>query len=100
MGVRWNLEPDQWTHLVYTINQEEFKIYQNGVLYDTSQLNDNGDSYYMNSGQTSGTIKLSQNGAFGRMNHSAWDAIDGYLDDIGIWNRVLTDCEVEWLYEN
>jgi hypothetical protein len=54
----------------------------------------------MNSGQTSGTIKLAQNGAFGRMNHSSWDAIDGFLDDIGIWNRVLTDCEVEWLYEN
>lgn len=101
MGVMWNLEPDQWTHLVYTIDQEEFKIYQNGVLYNTSQLyKDTDETYYMNSGQTSGTIKLAQNGAFGRMNHSAWDAIDGYLDDIGIWNRVLTDCEVEWLYEN
>jgi hypothetical protein len=54
----------------------------------------------MNAGQTSGTIKLAQDGAFGRMNHSAWDAIDGYIDDIGIWNRVLSDCEVKWLYEN
>ena len=52
MGVRWNLEPDQWTHLVYTINQEEFKIYQNGVLYNTSQLyKDTDHTYYMNSGQ-------------------------------------------------
>ena len=93
MGVGWNLEPNQWTHLVYTINQQEFKIYQNGELI-TSPEN------YLNSGQTSGTIKLAQDGAFGRMNHSAWDAIDGYLDDIGIWNRVLTECEVEWLYEN
>ena len=101
MGVRWNLEPNQWTHLVYTIDENEFKIYQNGVLYNTNQLyNDTDQTYYMNSGQTSGTIKLAQNGAFGRMNHSSWDAIDGYLDDIGIWNRVLTECEVEWLYEN
>ena len=101
MGVKWNLEPNQWTHLVYTINENEFKIYQNGVLYDTNQLYNNTDqTYYTNEGQTSGTIKLAQDGAFGRMNHSAWDAIDGYLDDIGIWNRVLSDCEVKWLYEN
>ena len=93
MGVDWDLEPDQWTHLVYTINQQEFKIYQNGELIVSPEN-------YMNSGQTSGTIRLAQDGAFGRMNHSAWDAIDGYLDDIGIWNRVLTECEVEWLYEN
>ena len=95
MGVKWNLEPNQWTHLVYTIDENEFKIYQNGELYDNTD-----QTYYMNAGQTSGTIKLAQDGAFGRMNHSAWDAIDGYIDDIGIWNRVLSDCEVKWLYEN
>jgi len=83
MGVRWDLEPNQWTHLVYTIDQNQFKIYQNGQLLESSD-------YYLNSGQTSGTIKLAQDGAFGRMNHSAYDAIDGYLDDIGIWNRVLS----------
>lgn len=92
MGVRWDLKPEEeWTHLVYTIDQSSYKIYQNGELLT-------GDFYNEFGGQTSGTIKLAQNGAFGRMNHSAWDAIDGYLDDIGIWNRVLDENEIQNLY--
>jgi hypothetical protein len=32
------------------------------------------------------------------MNHPAWDAFNGKLDDIGIWNRALTAAEIQTLY--
>jgi hypothetical protein len=32
------------------------------------------------------------------MNHPAWDAFNGTLDDIGVWNRALTQQEVQALF--
>jgi hypothetical protein len=44
---------------------------------------------------------LSLNGdmCMGRMNHPSYDAHEGKLDDIGIWNRALTQQEVTALYQ-
>jgi hypothetical protein len=35
----------------------------------------------------------------GRMNHPSYDAHEGKLDDIGIWNRALTQQEITALYQ-
>ncbi len=73
-----------WTHLVYTNDGTTGKFYQDGVLKGTVS--------------STGNPILSGNAAFGRMNHPANDAFNGKLDDIGIWNRALTSCEVQQLY--
>lgn len=73
-----------WTHLVYTNDGSIAKFYQDGILF--------------NSIASIGNPILSGNAAFGRMNHSAWDAFNGKIDDIGIWNRALTEQEITNLY--
>ncbi len=73
-----------WTHLVYTNDGLFGRFYQDGVLINTIA--------------SSGNPILSGNAAFGRMNHPANDAFNGKLDDIGLWNRALSSCEVHQLY--
>ena len=73
-----------WSHYVYTNDGTFQKLYQNGVLINT--YNSPGNSI------------LNGDVAFGRMNHPAYDGIDGKLDDIGIWNRALTQQEITDLY--
>jgi gliding motility-associated-like protein len=73
-----------WSHLVYTNNGNQGKFYKDGVLITT--VNSTGNPI------------LASSAAFGRMNHPAYDAYNGNLDDIGIWNRALSDCEVAALY--
>ena len=86
MNLNWTFEDKKWTHLVYTIDANNYKLYQNGDLIGT--------------GVTSGTISLATEVSFGRMNHPANDAINGYLDDIGVWSKALTQQEVSTLYQD
>ena len=80
------LNDNQWYNIVYTHNGTVAKFYVNGFLVNTANR--------------SGIVHLNGNVAFGRMNHSAWDAFNGKLDDIGIWNRVLTQSEISNLYND
>jgi len=61
-------------------------FYQDGVLIKT--ISSSGDPI------------LAGNLAIGRMNHPAYDAFNGKIDDFGIWNRALTPCEVAGLYQS
>jgi hypothetical protein len=79
--------PLVWTHLVYINDGITCKFYQDGKLLGTSS---NG----------TGNPILAKNLTIGRMNHPAFDAFNGNLDDIGIWNRALSADEVKYLYEN
>ena len=80
------LNDNQWYHIVYTHNGTVAKFYVNGLLVNTANR--------------SGIVHLNGNVAFGRMNHSAWDAFNGKLDDIGIWNRILTQSDISNLYND
>lgn len=73
-----------WTHLVYTNDGSFGRFYQDGVL--------------INKVSSIGLPILCTNLAIGRMNHSAWDAFNGTIDDMCIWNRALTPCEISKLY--
>lgn len=73
-----------WTNLVYTNDGSFGKVYQDGVLIKTIT--------------SSGNPILSGNVSFGRMNHPSYDAFNGKLDDIGIWNRALSNSEVTQIY--
>ena len=75
-----------WTHLVYTNDGLNAKFYQDGLLINTIA--------------SSGNPILASNASFGRMNHPAYDAFNGKLDEIGIWNRALSQSEVIQLYNS
>jgi hypothetical protein len=71
---------NQWVHIAFTCDGTSAKCYQDGVLINTFL--------------STGNAILAGNAAFGRMNHPAFDAFNGKLDDIGIWNRALTQQEI------
>ena len=75
---------NNWFQMTYTNDGTNAKLYQNGILVNTVTV--------------TGLPILSSNFAIGRMNHPAYDAHQGKIDDIGIWNRALTQCEVQQLY--
>ena len=75
-----------WSHIGVTISGNLGKLYQDGQLISDFACN--------------GQITLAGNANFGRMTNPAYDALNGKLDDIGIWNRALTDCEIKDLYNS
>ena len=79
---------NQWTNMIYTNDGITAKIYQDGILICQVQNPVNAN------------IILASNIAIGRMNHPAWDAFEGKIDDFGIWNRALTTNEVQTLYDS
>ncbi|MEN9332549.1 MAG: hypothetical protein RLZZ94_1639 [Bacteroidota bacterium] len=73
-----------WLQVIYTNDGVVGKFYYNGVL--------------INSVASNGNPILANNLAIGRMNHPAYDAFNGNIDDMGIWNRALTQQEITALY--
>jgi len=76
---------NEWVHYVYTVGNGEAKFYINGQLAYTQTINIS-------------PIKLGNKVAFGRMNHPLYDAFNGILDDIAVYNRVITQSEVNYYY--
>jgi hypothetical protein len=76
---------NNWYQITYTNDGTVAKLYQNGNLVLASNV--------------SGNPILSSDFAIGRMNHPAFDAHEGKIDDIGIWNRALTEAEITSLYQ-
>ncbi len=74
-----------WKHFVFVSNSAQgISIYVNGVLAGT--------------GTVAGTICTSTNALYFGASNGSSRFFKGRLDDIGIWNRVLTDCEISKLY--
>ena len=77
---------NNWHHITWTVDIENTMLYVNGEK--------------VNSIDSKGIPSLSNEVAFGMMNHPSWDSFNGKLDDIGIWNRVLNEDEITYLFEN
>jgi Concanavalin A-like lectin/glucanases superfamily len=77
----------KWTHCVYTIDNSIAKFYQDGILLNT----------FITVG---GKPNLAPNLSIGRVNYPSYDAFYGKLDDLGIWNRVLSSDEVKYLFQH
>lgn len=75
-----------WYNIVYTNDGTTGKFYKDGMLISSIPSN--------------GNPTLAGNAAFGRMNHGGFDAFNGKLDDIGVWNRALTQQEITNLYNS
>ena len=76
---------NQWANITFSIDNTIAKLYYNGILADSQIVN-------------GGSINLNSIMCVGRMNHPAYDAHEGDIDDIGIWNRALSPQEIQALY--
>jgi hypothetical protein len=84
-----NVNSTGWIHIVaqYSSGSNNAKIFINGVLTTQSTLNINGAV-----ANTSFVI--------GRLNGPLPGYYSGQIDDIGIWNRALTDQEITALFNS
>ena len=81
-------ESDTWYHVVHNFNSDGGStIYVDGQEVITTA----------NSGKT---LPLSGDFALGRMNHPAYDAFNGKLDDVKMYNYALSQSEVNALFDN
>ena len=80
------LNDSTWYNLIVTYSADTVKTYVNGVL---------GKSVYLSFNT------IGQNNFFGKSNHSVYPSyVNGLIDDIGIWNRALTQQEITGLYNS
>lgn len=84
-----NLSVNTWYHLALTYNStDKLKLYVNGVNGE-----ENNTDYQWSSG-TGNYFTL------GRRAGAASAYFNGVIDEVGIWNRALTQAEVSTLYNN
>lgn len=74
---------DDWMHLVAVIEPGSMHIYVNGILENTIAI---------------GSYVLESDADLNFGSRYASEYYKGKLDDIGIWNRALTACEINQLY--
>lgn len=79
-----------WTNIIYSYDGQNLKMYVDGVLFGTTNqsgsLTNNNDPMYI--GCSTATSNCPQLSAF----------YAGKIDDIGIWNRALTQQEITNMY--
>jgi len=76
----------QWTHIVYIQNDTEFKCYVNGIK--------RGNGTATTLFPTTNYLSLG-----GHAPITDW-SLNGWIDEIGIWNRSLTESEIAKLYNS
>ena len=81
---------NNWVHVVFTYDGTSLKLFQNGSLVSTQS-----PVIPINTLSSSGlSIGVS------RQANGWWFPFDGKIDDVGLWNRALTNLEVQQLYNN
>jgi Concanavalin A-like lectin/glucanases superfamily len=81
------LTTQNWIHVVYTHDNSEAKLYINGNLVNSTLVNGGLNSNDL-------PMWFGARPFAGPLSHF----LHGSLDDIGIWNRALTACEIQDLY--
>ncbi len=79
-----------WHHILMTYDGANIKLYVDGSLSGIQN-----HTAAMNIAGNSGISIGESNQANGY-----WNQTDGKIDDIGIWNRSLTPCEIQALYQS
>ena len=80
---------NNWTHLVITHDSNNNQsIYINGSLFSSEVVE--GNLSICPGGEISIGSEWSQN----------ISGFKGSIDDLGLWDKVLSPCQVEWLYNN
>jgi hypothetical protein len=89
---------NQWNYYTLTMttgsNLSQVKVFQNGVLLSVVS-----HSYYSSILLNTLANTILQ---FGRVNYPGFSNLyyNGSIDDIGIWNRALSECEIQDLYNS
>ena len=78
------LSLNEWSHVVYTHDNDDIKFYLNGELVFTE--NSPGTNFYNNNSISIGSRP------------SIRHVFSGGIDDVGIWNKVLTSQEIVNLF--
>ena len=78
------LTSQNWIHVTYTHDNTSAKIFINGILVNTTLIS---------GGLQTNNLPLWFGARPNAGGNSAF--FNGKLDDIGIWNRALTDCEIK-----
>jgi uncharacterized protein (TIGR02145 family) len=84
-----NLTVNDWFHIVLTFDGIKANTYINGLLFESQPANGLALNTVGNSGISIG-VSDQANGN--------WSPFDGDIDDIGIWNRALSEEEILSLY--
>ncbi|MEA1953638.1 MAG: LamG-like jellyroll fold domain-containing protein [Campylobacterota bacterium] len=88
---RIRLSTDTWTHVVGTYNGYTIKIYKDGVLEDSKVQED----YEL------GALPISIGDDVSVSDDSDYDdRWRGSIDEVKVWNRILTDAEITQIYNN
>lgn len=79
-----------WFHVVGTFNNEtgDVKIYVNGILNDTT------------SGSTGGLVNPNAKGMLIGARADGSNFFNGWIDELGMWNSVLSQADVTSLYDS
>ena len=83
---------NNWIHLVTVRDNSFIKIYVNGILNSTTNVGLLNPNTYPNAETKLGKhwVSIDNN----------YEYINGKLDDLGVWNRSLSDCEIQDLYNS
>ena len=84
-GMLDQFNDSNWHHLVMTIASDSVRFYFNGQLTSTFERGPN-------------LIFNDEPLRMGRSQAAYWKAFEGLIDDVGLWNRPLGECEVQALY--
>jgi hypothetical protein len=84
----YNINNNQWIHLVMTKTSTTVKLYINGSFVEQGSIG---------SGQNVTSTKISIGGS-GNFQHANGECLKGKIDDVKIYDRVLTDSEILQLY--
>lgn len=85
-----NIKTDNWYHVVLNISKNKGDLYLNGTLINSIK----GTTSSLSFPYRNGNLNI------GRMNHVAFDAFSGIIDDIRIYKRNLSTTEIEYLYKH
>ena len=88
LSAKAQVKLNQWQHLVYVGNGSQLRVYRNGILQSGVDFKNNSAL-----GNTSTPLVVGNGGGFMK-NYF----FQGAIDDIRMYNRVLTEQEVQWLF--
>ena len=84
-----NINDNNWHNIIFTFDGLTYKVFIDGNQVFSSNTFGSGSMYYNNAG----------NGySIGRDGDVNGNYYGGLFDDLAIWNRALTDCEINQVY--
>lgn len=90
-----SISPDEWHHIVYTLENGDFKIYVDGCEWETKESGTG--TYNIVYNDDNGQIGISDNNTTPNVPNNYFK---GLMDDFYMWNRIITEEEIALLDDN